>query len=57
MYIEFADLVRRDYAHQETLIVIVPLLGVAVVMQMVACVWTMYMTPNEMQRLWPSDQP
>ena len=54
MQIEFADLVRHDGVYDEALAVMVPLLGVALVMQMAAVVWTMYMTPYEMQRLWPS---
>ena len=54
MQIEFADLVRRDGVYDEALAVMVPLLGVALVMQMAAVVWTMYMTPYEMLRLWPS---
>ena len=54
MQIEFADLVRRDGVYDEALSVMVPLLGVALVMQMATVVWTMYMTPYEMQRLWPS---
>ena len=54
MQIEFADLVRHVYVHADELAIVYAMLGVALVMQMAAVVWTMYMTPYEMQRLWPS---
>jgi hypothetical protein len=54
MQIEFSDLVRRDYVHDETLAVMVPLLGVALVMQAAVWVWAMYLTRDEREGLWPS---
>ena len=56
MQMEFADLVRHDYVHTDEFTIVYAMLGVALVMQMVVLVWTMYMTPYEMQRLWPSVQ-
>ena len=51
MQIEFADLVRRDGVYDEALAVMVPLLGVALVMQAAFWIWAMYLTPDEIQRL------
>ena len=56
MQIEFADLVRHDYVHTDEFAIVYVMLGVALVMQMAAVVWTMYMTPYEMKRLWPHGQ-
>ena len=50
MQIEFADLVRRDYMHTDEFAIVYAMLGVALVMQMAAVVWTIKMTPYEMQR-------
>ena len=54
MQIEFTDLVRRDYLHTDEFAIVYAMLGVALVMQMAAVVWTMYMTPYEREGLWPS---
>jgi hypothetical protein len=51
MHIDFTDLVLCDYDHQEALMVIVPFLGVALIMQAAFWVWAMYLTPDEIQRL------
>ena len=56
MQIEFADLVHHDYVHTDAFAVAYAMLGVALVMQMAAVVWTMHMTPYEMQLLWPHGQ-